>query len=535
MARLTSELDRSDPEYVENERHNRALAAELRRRRERVEAGGGAAAVERLRERGKLLPRERIDLIRDPDTAFVELSTLAAEDVYDGAAPGAGIVTGIGVVGDVEVMFVANDSTVKAGTYFPLTLAKQLRAQQIAAENRLPCVYVVDSGGLYLPLQAESFPDRSGFGRIFFNMARMSAAGIPQLAVVLGPCTAGGAYVPAMADQNVIVRGQGAIYLGGPPLVKAATGEEVTSEDLGGADVHARTSGLVDHVCDDEASALLLVRQLIVDLRLRARPPAGAARDPDYPADELYGLVPRTTRRRLPVHELLARIVDGSEFDEFKPLYGGTLVCGLARIWGEEVGVVANNGVMFGESAQKGAHFVQLCDRQNIPLLFLHDIVGFMVGKEYEHRGIAKDGAKMVNAVACAQVPLLSLVWGASHGAGNYAMAGRAYDPRFMFSWPNARVSVMGGEEAASVLTQIARDAARGRGEDPDEAKLAKLEAGTREKYACESSAWYATARLWDDGVLDPIETRDVLGLCLRVVRDAPPAGPGGRYGIFRM
>jgi 3-methylcrotonyl-CoA carboxylase beta subunit len=319
----------------------------------------------------------------------------------------------------------------------------------------------------------------------------------------------------------VIVRGQGAIYLGGPPLVKAATGEEVSSEELGGADVHARLSGLVDHVCDDEASALLLMRQLIADLKLPPRPPVRGARDPEYPADELYGLIPRTTRRRLPVYELLARIVDGSDFDEFKPAYGATLVCGVARIWGEEVGIVANNGVMFGESAQKGAHFIQLCDRQGIPLLFLHDIVGFMVGKEYEHRGIAKDGAKMVNAVANAQVPLLSVVWGASHGAGNYAMAGRAYDPRFMFSWPNARISVMGGDEAASVLTQIQGD--RG---DADE---------IRRKYECESSAWYATARLWDDGVLDPVETRDVLGLCLRVVRDAPPERAGGRYGIFRM
>jgi len=351
-------------------------------------------------------------------------------------------------------------------------------------------------------------------------MARMSAAGIPQIAVVLGPCTAGGAYVPAMADQNVIVRGQGAIYLGGPPLVKAATGEDVSSEELGGADVHARESGLVDHVCDDEPSALLLTRQLVLDLKLAARPPARfAPREPAYPAQELYGLIPRTTRRRMPVRELLARIVDGSELDEFKPLYGETLLCGVARVWGEELGIVANDGVMFGESAQKGAHFVQLCDRQGIPLLFLHDVVGFMVGKEYERRGIAKDGAKMVNAIACAQVPMISLVWGASHGAGNYAMAGRAYDPRFMFSWPNARISVMGGDEAGSVLSQI------GRG-DAEE---------IRRRYECESSAWYATARLWDDGVLDPVETRDVLGILLRVVRDVPNGASGGRYGIFRM
>jgi acetyl-CoA carboxylase carboxyltransferase component len=528
MARLSSRLDRSDPEFKENDRHNRALLGDLRRRLERARAGGGEAAVARQRERGKLLPRERIDLVRDPDTAFVELSPLAAEEMYDGAAPGAGLVTGIGVVGDVEVMFVANDQTVKAGTYFPLTLEKHLRAQQIAAENRLPCVYLVDSGGLFLPMQAEVFPHRNGFGRIFFNMARLSAAGVPQVAVVFGHSTAGGAYIPAMADQNVIVRGAGAIFLGGPPLVRAATGEEVSAEELGGADVHARESGLVDHVADDETEALLIARRILLDWHVPARPPARhRAEDPAYDPEELYGLIPCNPRRRLPVRELLARIVDGSELDEFKPAYGETLLCGFARVYGEPVGIVANDGVMFAQSAQKGAHFVQLCARQGTPLLFLHDIVGFMVGREYERSGIAKEGAKMVNAVACCAVPLISLVVGASHGAGNYAMAGRAYDPRFMFAWPNARVSVMGGEQAASVLRTISRD------DDPE--KLGRLERETREKYERESGAVFATARLWDDGIVDPCDTRDVLGLALRIVRDPPPPPPDGRYGVFRM
>jgi 3-methylcrotonyl-CoA carboxylase beta subunit len=536
MARLHSEVNSADPELQENDRHNRALIDDVRRRRARVEAGGGEAAVARHRERGKLLPRERIDVMRDPGTAFLELAELCAEDLYDGAAPGAGIVTGIGVIGDVETMFVANDSTVKAGTYFPLTLEKHQRAQQIAAENRLPCVYLVDSGGLFLPMQDEVFPHRNGFGRIFFNMARMSAAAIPQLAVVLGSCTAGGAYIPAMADQCAIVRGAGTIFLGGPPLVKAATGEEVSAEELGGADVHARESGLVDYVADDEVEALLLGRKIALDWGLRPRPPArGRAAEPEYEPDELYGLIPRDPRRRLPVYDVLARIVDASDFDEFKPLYGESLVCGYAEICGEPVGIVANNGIMFGEAAQKGAHFVQLCDRQGIPLLFLHDIVGFMVGRAYEAGGIAKDGAKLVNAVSCCGVPKISLVIGASHGAGNYAMAGRAYDPRFMWAWPNARVSVMGGEQAANVLTTIQRDAAAARGEQADEKRLARLDRETREKYERESSAIYATARLWDDGILDPVATRDTLGLALRIVRDAPPAPPVGAYGVFRM
>jgi 3-methylcrotonyl-CoA carboxylase beta subunit len=522
--KLTSNVDPRDPAFLENERHNRALLCEVRRREERVRGGGSAASVARQRERNKLLPRERIDLMRDPGTAFLELSALAAEELYDGDAPGAAIVTGIGVVGDVETMFVANDQTVKAGTYFPLTLEKHLRAQQIALENRLPCVYLVDSGGLFLPLQAEVFPHRGGFGRIFFNMARLSAEGLPQIAVVFGQCTAGGAYIPAMADQSVIVRGQGAIFLGGPPLVKAATGEEVSAEELGGADVHARESGLVDYVADDEVEALVTARRALLDWRLSARPAARhRPADPAYDPEELYGLIPASPRRRLPLRELLARLLDESDFDEFKPLYGQTLCCGFAHVGGEPVGIVANDGVLFAESAQKGTHFIQLCERQGTPLLFMHDIVGFMVGKEYERGGIAKEGAKMVNAVANCGVPLISLIVGASHGAGNYAMAGRAYDPRFMWAWPNARVSVMGGEQATSVLRAISREV--------DEAELT----ATRERYERESSALFATARLWDDGIVDPTQTRDTLGLALRIVRDGPAAPRGGRYGIFRM
>jgi 3-methylcrotonyl-CoA carboxylase beta subunit len=533
---IESAVAPADPEFVANDHHNRELLADLHRRMQRVLGDGRCAAIERHRARGKLLPRERIAGILDPSTPFLELSPLCAEEIYEGAAPGAGIVTGVGVVGDVEVMVIANDPTVKAGTYFPLTVAKQLRAQQIAEDNRLPCVYLVDSGGAYLPLQAEIFPHREGFGRIFYSMARMSGKAIPQLAVVLGSCTAGGAYLPAMADQTIIVRGAGQIYLGGPPLVRAASGEVVSGEELGGADVHASGSGLVDYVVDSEGEALALARQTILDWHLEPRPAAnGASAEPRYPAEELYGLIPRNPRKRLPTLDVLARLIDDSRFDPFKPLYGETLLCGFAEVQGEPVGIVANDGIMFGESAQKGAHFVQLCDRRGIPLLFIHDIVGFMVGKAYERGGIAKDGAKMVNAVACCAVPKLTLIAGASHGAGNYAMAGRAYDPRFVWAWPNARVSVMGGEQAASVLTTIQRDAARGRGDEPDEAALLKLEEETLAHYAAESNAVYATARLWDDGIIDPAKTRATLALALRITRDAPQPVESGRFGIFRM
>jgi 3-methylcrotonyl-CoA carboxylase beta subunit len=533
---LSSSVDLRDPEFVANDAHNRRLLADLHARYQRVLGEGREAAIERHRGRGKLLPRERIAGILDPDTPFLELSSLCAEDVYEGAAPGAGIVTGAGVVGDVEVMVIANDPTVKAGTYFPLTVAKQLRAQAIAEENRLPCVYLVDSGGAFLPLQAEIFPHREGFGRIFWSMARLSSLGIPQLAIVLGSSTAGGAYLPAMADQTIIVRGAGQIYLGGPPLVRAASGEVVSGEELGGADVHARGSGLVDDVADSEVEALGLARQMILDWHITPRPPAkGAGTEPRYPAEELYGLIPTSPRKRLPMLEILARILDDSRFDPFKPLYGETLLCGFGEIRGEPVGIVANDGIMFGESAQKGAHFVQLSDRRGIPLLFVHDIVGFMVGRVYERTGIAKDGAKMVNAVACCAVPKITLIAGASHGAGNYAMAGRAYDPRFLWSWPNARISVMGGEQAASVLTTIQRDAATARGEPPDEAALRRLEEETLASYAAESGAVYATARLWDDGIIDPAKTRLTLASALRIVRDPPTPPNNTRFGIFRM
>jgi 3-methylcrotonyl-CoA carboxylase beta subunit len=533
---IESAVDQTNPEFLANDRHNRALLAELHSRFERVRGKGREATIERHRSRDKLLVRDRIGCLLDPGTPFLELSPLCAEGLYDGAAPGAGLVTGLGVVGDVEVMVIANDPTVKAGTYFPLTVAKQLRAQRIAEENRLPCVYFVDSGGAFLPLQAEIFPHREGFGRIFWSMARMSAAGIPQLAVVLGSCTAGGAYLPAMADQTIIVRGAGQIYLGGPPLVRAATGEIVTGEELGGADLHAQHSGLVDHVVDGEIEALQLAREIIHDWQLAPRPSAkGPGAEPRYPAEELYGLIPSNPRRRLPMLEILARLVDDSRFDAFKPQYGETLLCGFAELGGEPVGIVANDGILFGESAQKGAHFVQLCDRRSLPLLFVHDVVGFMVGRAYERAGIAKDGAKLVNAVSCCEVPKLTLVAGASHGAGNYAMAGRAYDPRFLWSWPNARVSVMGGEQAASVLTTIQRDATRARGEPPDEDALRKLESETLASYDVESSALFGSARLWDDGILDPAKTRATLGLALRVVRDPPPPPSATRYGIFRM
>jgi len=533
---LDSAIDRESPEFVENDRQNRRFLADLRARLQRVAGAGREAALERHRQRGKLLPRERVQVILDPDTPFLELSPLCAEEIYDGAAPGAGMVTGIGVVGDVEVMLIANDPTVKAGTYFPLTVEKQLRAQQIAEDNGLPCVYLVDSGGAFLPLQSEIFPHRDGFGRIFYSMARMSARGIPQLAVVLGSCTAGGAYLPAMADQTIIVRGAGQIYLGGPPLVRAATGEVVSGEELGGADAHGRESGLVDYVVDSEVEGLSLARDLILGWNLRPRPTArGAGDEPRYPAEEIYGLIPTNSRKRLPMLDLLARMLDDSRLEPFKPLYGETLICGFAEIAGEPVGIVANNGILFGESAQKGAHFVQLCDRRRIPLLFVHDIVGFIVGKSYERAGIAKDGAKMVNAVSCCSVPRITLLAGASHGAGNYAMAGRAYDPRFLWSWPNARISVMGGEQAASVLTTIQRDAVRARGGEPDEAALTKLETETLATYAAESNAIFATARLWDDGIVDPARTRATLALALRIVRDSPVPGNDTRYGIFRM
>ena len=518
MALLESRVERSD-EFERRRARMQELVDELRARTAEVAAGGGERAVERHRSRGKLLARERIDRLVDPGTAFLELGALAAWDVYDGAAPSAGVVTGIGVVEGQECVVVANDATVKGGSYFPLTVKKHLRAQEVAEQNRLPCLYLVDSGGAYLPLQAEVFPDREHFGRIFFNQARMSALGIPQLAVVMGSCTAGGAYVPAMSDETVIVRGTGTIFIGGPPLVKAATGQDVTAEELGGADVHTRQSGVADHYATSDEHALAIARRLVANLH-RPRPEPWDVADPEPPAAdpaELYGLVPDDHRTQLEAREVIARIVDGSRFDEFKALYGETLVCGWARIEGHPVGILANNGVLFAESSQKGAHFVELACKRRVPLVFLQNITGFMVGKEYEAGGIARDGAKLVTAVACAEVPKFTVVIGGSFGAGNYAMCGRAYAPRQLWMWPNARISVMGGEQAAVVLTMVG-DA------DPDE---------IRATYEAEGSPYYSTARLWDDGVIDPLDTRRVLALGLAAARNAPV--PETTFGVFRM
>ncbi|MBV8395140.1 MAG: methylcrotonoyl-CoA carboxylase [Actinobacteria bacterium] len=497
-----------------------ALVAELRERTAQVARGGGDRAIERHRERGKLLARERIDRLVDPGTAFLEFGALAAWELYDGQAPSAGIVTGIGVVEGRECVVVANDATVKGGSYFPLTVKKHLRAQEVALQNRLPCIYLVDSGGAFLPLQADVFPDRDHFGRIFFNQARMSALGIPQIAVVMGSCTAGGAYVPAMSDETVIVRGTGTIFIGGPPLVKAATGQDVSAEELGGADVHARQSGVADHYAVSDEHALAIARRIVADLHMctHAQPwPIGTPEPPLVDPSDLYGLVPDDHRTQIDPRELIARIVDGSRFDEFKQLYGETLVCGWARIEGYPVGILANNGVLFAESSQKGAHFVELACKRRVPLVFLQNITGFMVGKEYEAGGIARDGAKLVMAVACAEVPKFTVVVGGSFGAGNYAMCGRAYAPRQLWMWPNARISVMGGEQAATVLTMVG-DA------DPDE---------IRAKYETEGSPYYSTARLWDDGIIDPLDTRRVLALGIAAALNAPI--PETTFGIFRM
>jgi 3-methylcrotonyl-CoA carboxylase beta subunit len=496
------------------------LVAELRERTAQVAAGGGEKATERHRSRGKLTARERIDRLVDPGGAFLELSALAAWELYDGAAPAAGIVTGIGVVEGRECVIVANDATVKGGSYFPLTVKKHLRAQEIAEQNRLPCLYLVDSGGAFLPLQDEVFPDRDHFGRIFFNQARMSAKGIPQIAVVMGSCTAGGAYVPAMSDETIIVRGTGTIFIGGPPLVKAATGQDVTAEELGGADVHTRRSGVADYYATSDEHALALTRQIVSNLHARKPEPPWEAAEPQAPAadpTELYGLVPEDFRHQADARELIARIVDGSRFDEFKALYGETLVTGFARIEGYPVGILANNGILFAESSQKGAHFIELACKRRVPLVFLQNITGFMVGQEYEAGGIARDGAKLVMAVANAEVPKFTVIVGGSFGAGNYAMCGRAYAPRQLWMWPNARISVMGGEQAATVLTMVG-DA------DADE---------IRAKYELEGSPYYSSARLWDDGVIDPLDTRRVLTLGISAALNAPI--PETTFGVFRM
>ncbi len=536
MEILESQINPQDSQLKANAAHHRALAEELRARLAQVQQGGGERYQKRHTEQGKLFVRTRIDRLIDPGSPFLELMPLSAWGLYDGEAPSAGIVTGIGRISGRECMIVANDATVKGGTYYPITVKKHLRAQTIAEENRLPCIYLVDSGGAFLPMQDEVFPDIDNFGRIFYNQARMSAAGIPQIAVVMGSCTAGGAYIPAMSDETIIVKGTGTIFLGGPPLVKAATGVDVTAEELGGAEVHTRRSGVADHYALDDDHALELCREIVATLNTRKRIEMEviAPEAPLYDSTDLYGILPRTFRETYDAREVIARLVDGSKFREFKARYGETLVCGFARIEGYPVGILANNGVLFSESALKGAHFIELCVARSIPLLFLQNITGFMVGKEYEAGGIARDGAKLVNAVANARVPKLTVVIGGSFGAGNYAMCGRAYGPRFLWMWPNSRISVMGGEQAANVLLTIKQDQLARAGQPPLTAEQqADFKQPTLDKYEAEGSPYYSTARLWDDGILDPAETRRVLGLALSVCLNAPIEATN--YGVFRM
>ncbi len=535
LNRIASRLDPRDAQFQATAQAMRLLAGDLRMKIARVAQGGGEAARAKHVARGKLPPRERVQLLLDPGTPFLELSQLAAYGIYDDEAPCAGVITGIGRVAGIECVIVCNDATVKGGSYFPLTVKKHLRAQEIARENRLPCVYLVDSGGANLPTQDEVFPDREHFGRIFYNQATMSAMGIPQVAVVMGSCTAGGAYVPAMSDEAVIVRNQGTIFLGGPPLVKAAIGEVVSAEDLGGGDVHTRLSGVADHLANDDAHALAIARRIVGNLNRRKPQQLDVVEpvEPHYPAEELYGVIPSDVRKPYDVREVIARIVDDSGFDEFKARYGTTLVTGFARLWGMPLGIVANNGILFSESANKGAHFVELCAQRKIPLLFLQNITGFMVGRKYENEGIARAGAKMVTAVACAQVPKLTLIIGGSFGAGNYGMCGRAYSPRFLWMWPNARISVMGGEQAASVLATVRRDGIEARGESWSAEDEEAFKAPIRLQYEYQGHPYYATARLWDDGVIDPADTRMVLGLGLSAALNAPIPEP--RFGVFRM
>jgi 3-methylcrotonyl-CoA carboxylase beta subunit len=535
MSVIQSKLATDSTEFRDAAAAMRERVADLEQRLAEAREGGGTAARERHQSRGKLLPRSRVEGLLDVGTDFFELSPLAAWQAYDEPVPAAGLITGIGTVSGRRCVIVANDATVKGGTYFPLTVKKHLRAQEIAAENRLPCIYLVDSGGAHLPSQDAVFPDREHFGRIFYNQANMSAAGIPQIACVMGSCTAGGAYVPAMSDETVIVRNQGTIFLAGPPLVKAATGEVVTAAELGGADVHTRTSGVADHLADDDRHALEIVRRIVS----HAGKTTGSHAAPDssppplYDPEEIYGIMPRSTRTPFNVREIIARIVDGSELDEFKARYGATLVCGFARIGGHPVGILANNGILFSESAVKGAHFIELCCQRALPLVFLQNITGFMVGRKYEAGGIAKDGAKMVMAVACARVPKLTVIIGGSFGAGNYGMCGRAYGPRFLWTWPNARISVMGGEQAANVLAQVKREQLEKGGASWSSEEEAAYKAPLLEQYDRQSSAWYATSRLWDDGIIDPKATRSTLSFGLAVAAGAPIEPT--RYGVFRM
>jgi len=545
MTVLSTSIDGRSETFAANAAAMRALVDDLRSKVAAIETGGAEEARRRHLGRGKLLPRERVRALLDPGSPFLEFSQLAAYGMYDGEVPAAGIITGIGRIMGRECVVVANDATVKGGTYFPMTVKKHLRAQEIAGENQLPCLYLVDSGGAFLPAQDEVFPDREHFGRIFYNQARLSAAGIPQIALVMGSCTAGGAYVPAMSDESVIVRGQGTIFLGGPPLVRAATGEVVTAEELGGAEVHSRVSGVTDHYAFDDRHALGIARRIVgylnraKSVQLELRPPC----EPLYPADEIYGVMPPDTRRPYEVREIIGRLVDGSELDEFKRLYGQTLVCGFARIWGYPVGILANNGILFSESALKAAHFIELCAQRGIPLVFLQNITGFMVGRKYEAGGIAKDGAKMVTAVATAVVPKFTVIIGGSFGAGNYGMCGRAYGPRFLWMWPNARISVMGGEQAASVLAQVRRDSRAGRDDPWSEAQEEAFKAPIRAQYETQGHPYYASARLWDDGVIDPVDTRMTLALAISASLNAPVprfagepfAAAAGRFGVFRM
>ncbi len=537
MALIESRAERTDSMFQENTRYFQQLLDQLSQRVQLVQQGGGAAAVARHRKRQKLLARERIQILCDPDTPFLELSPLAAWDMYENEAPSAGIVTGIGLVEGQECMMVANDATVKGGTYYPLTVKKHLRAQEIAEQNHLPCIYLVDSGGAFLPLQAEVFPDRDHFGRIFYNQARMSSQRIPQIAVVMGSCTAGGAYVPAMSDETIIVRGNGTIFLGGPPLVKAATGEEVSAEELGGADVHCRISGVTDYCAENDEHALAICRSIVANLNRRKyipweiRPPE----PPRYDPNDLLGLVPIDSRKSYDVREVIARLVDGSDFHEFKALYGTTLVCGFARLMGYPVGIIANNGILFSESALKATHFIELCVQRQTPLIFLQNITGFMVGRQYENGGIAKDGAKMVMAVANAPVPRFTVIIGGSFGAGNYGMCGRAYSPRQLWMWPNARISVMGGQQAATVLATVRKEGLASRGQSMNEAEEAEFMQPILEKYEEEGNPYYSTARLWDDGIIDPRDTRTVLALGIAAALNAPIPESTSPFGVFRM
>ena len=536
MSLLSTQLQPGGESFESNRAAMQALVDDLHATRARIALGGSEAARARHTARGKLLVRERIDALLDPGSALLEIAPLAAHGMYDDAVPCAGVVAGIGRVSGVECVIVANDATVKGGTYYPMTVKKHLRGQEIAAQNRLPCIYLVDSGGAFLPLQDDVFPDRDHFGRIFYNQATLSAQGIPQIACVMGSCTAGGAYVPAMSDETVIVRGQGTIFLGGPPLVKAATGEVVSAEDLGGADVHTRLSGVADHMADNDLQALARVRAIVAGLNWRKPAPEMALQPPQaplHPAQELYGVIPADTRKPFDVREVIARLVDGSRLDEFKPRYGATLVTGFAHLHGYPVGIIANNGILFSESALKGAHFIELCAQRGIPLVFLQNITGFMVGRKYEQGGIAKDGAKLVMAVACAQVPKFTVVIGGSFGAGNYGMCGRAYSPNFLWMWPNARIGVMGGEQAASVLATVRRDAIEAGGGHWPAGEEEAFKAPIREQFERQGHPYYASARLWDDGIIDPADTRRVLALALSASLNAPPRQT--RFGVFRM